>query len=264
MYVRLMLWMLLVSLYTFSVTAVTENIWLPKWEWGDDMATVLGLALGVFLGFRSRSAYDRWWEARTLWGRLINETRNLSIKTAAFARVPSEERRAFAELLVAFPQALRCHLRGQNESLSNVEALFPEITSAQHRPGYIALQIFKYLDRWNRGNELATSIRILERQANGLMEVCGACERIRNTPMVPSYRYMAWSSVVLYCLVSPWGMGMNLGWAGIPIVLLATSFLLAMELVAEAIEEPFGTERDDLPLERYCGTIESFVRETLS
>lgn len=130
-------------------------------------------------------------------------------------------------------------------------------------PLSIALQIFKYLDQWNRNNDLATSIRILERQANGLMDVCGACERIRNTPMVPSYRCMAWSSVILYCLVSPWGLGMNLGWAGIPIVLLATGFLLGMELVAEAIAEPFGTEPDDLPLERYCGSIESFVRETL-
>ncbi|PQO34403.1 hypothetical protein DTL21_12820 [Bremerella cremea] len=263
MHLQLLFWMLLLAVYSTIATAVTQAIVFPEWDWGDEITTVLGVSIGVLLVFRNRSAYDRWWEARTLWGQLINESRNLAVKAAAFAEVDSDDRKAFAELLATFPQALRMHLRGQRDPLPNLEALFPEISDVQHRPGFISLQIFKFMNKWNRNNDLFTSIRILERQANGLLDVCGGCERIRNTPMVPSYRYMAWSSVILYCLVSPWPLGINHGWFAIPIDLLAGGFLLGMEMVAEAIEEPFGTDYDDLPLERYCGVIESFVRETL-
>ncbi|PQO40982.1 bestrophin family protein [Blastopirellula marina] len=264
MQLQLLFWMCLLTVYSIIATAVTQSIEFPEWDWGDELTTAIGVAIGVLLVFRNRSAYDRWWEARTLWGKLINDSRNLAVKTAAFAEIEPNDRQAFAELLIAFPHALRMHLRGQREPMPNVAALYPEFDEAQHRPAFISLQIFKLMNKWNRGNKLFTSIRILERHGNGLLDVCGACERIRNTPMVSSYLYITWCSVILYCLAAPWPMGVNFGWYALPIVLLSNGFLLAMEVVAETIEEPFGTEQDDLPLERYCSSIESFVRDTLA
>ena len=263
MYVRLLLWLLAVTAYSVIVISVFEEYHVPESTLGDAITTVLGLAIGVLLVFRNRASYDRWWEARTLWGCLINESRNLAIKTAAFADIELAEQRHFADLLIAFPNALRMHLRGERDPLPEIEAVYPEIKQIQHRPGFVVLQIFKYLDRWNRDDTLHASIRIIERNANTLMEICGACERIRNTPMVPSYRYMAWGSVILYTLAGPWVVGVDQGWFTIPVVLLASCFMLGMEMVAEAIEEPFGKEKDDLPLDSYCETIERFIRETL-
>lgn len=263
MHLQLLFWLIVSVVYSIVTIALTQSSEFPEWSWGDELITVLGVSIGVLLVFRNGSAYNRWWEARTLWGQLINESRNLAVKAAAFAEVDAEDRQAFAELLAGFPHALRIHLRGRRDPLPKIEALFPEINEVEHRPGFISLQIFKLMNKWNRNNDLFTSIRILERQANGLLDVCGGCERIRNTPLVPSYRFMTWSSVILYCAITPWPMGINHGWFAIPIVLISNGFLLGMEMVAEVIEDPFGTDYDDLPLERYCGVIESFVRETL-
>ncbi|RCS42225.1 hypothetical protein DTL42_20585 [Bremerella cremea] len=263
MYRRLLLWLILLACYSVAAIAITQQFELPRWDWEDELTTALGVSIGVLLVFRNRSAYERWWEARQQWGKLINESRNLSVKVAAFAEIAPRDREIMAELLIAFPNALRMHLRGQRDPLPSIEALFPEIANAEHRPGYISLQIFKLLNKWNRDNSLFASIRILERQANGLLDVCGACERIRNTPMVPSYRFMAWFSVLLYCLAAPWPLGMNFEWYALPIILLSNSFLVAMEMVAETIEDPFGLEHDDLRLENYCKGIEAFVREML-
>lgn len=263
MYTRLLLALLVVTAYSLIVMAVFNLTSIPEPQWGDSATTLLGLGIGITLVFRNRAAYDRWWEARTLWGQLINEVRNLAIKTAAFAQISVEEQKGFADLLIAFPNALRMHLRGERDPLPTIDETYPEAAAAQHRPGFVSLQIYNYLNRWNRAGVMMASIRMMDLNAIELMRICGSCERIRNTPMVPSYRFLAWGSVVFYSLAAPWIIGIDHGWHAIPLVLLGSYFMITMETIAETIEEPFGQELDDLDLDRYCQTIESFVRETL-
>ena len=95
------------------------------------------------------------------------------------------------------------------------------------------------------------------------MEICGACEKIRNTPLPSSYRALLRHGIAIYLAVSPFYLIEDIDIAGLPMFLLAAYFLLGMELVAEEIEEPFGEGGDNLPLERYCMTIETSVREIL-
>jgi putative membrane protein len=96
------------------------------------------------------------------------------------------------------------------------------------------------------------------------MDVCGACERIRNTPLASSYRALLRWAIALYVAAAPWMVAMLTGWWGLPLLAAGTVLLIGIELTAEAIEEPFGREGDDLPLETYCQTIETFVTAALA
>ena len=95
------------------------------------------------------------------------------------------------------------------------------------------------------------------------MDICGACERIRNTPLSSSYRALVRHGIAIYLAIAPFYLIEDTGLAGLPMFVLAAYFLVGIELVAEEIEEPFGPGGDNLPLERYCLTIANSVREIL-
>jgi putative membrane protein len=103
----------------------------------------------------------------------------------------------------------------------------------------------------------------LDEHVKSLMDICGACERIQSTPLSSSYRALLRHAIALYLAVSPFHLIEDTGLAGFPVFLLAAYFLLGVELVAEEIEDPFGTGGDDLPLERCCATIEQSALEVL-
>jgi putative membrane protein len=96
------------------------------------------------------------------------------------------------------------------------------------------------------------------------MEICGACERIRNTPLTPSYLSLLRHGLVLGFLFTPWALMQLIGGWVIAVQSLAVYFLFGIELTAEAVEQPFGYDGDDLPLEAYCEMIEKNVREILA
>ncbi len=111
------------------------------------------------------------------------------------------------------------------------------------------------LDGWN--------MLWLDGQVKSFMDICGACEKIRNTPLSSSYRAMLRHGIALYLAIAPFYLIEDTGLSGFPMFILASYFVLGIELVAEEIEEPFGAGFDNLPLERYCETIEKSVREIL-
>jgi putative membrane protein len=135
--------------------------------------------------------------------------------------------------------------------------------SFPHPAGYLAGEVQQTLNRWNREGKLRDTILVLDQHARALLDICGACERIRNTPLASSYRAMKRGAIALYIIAAPWAIGLDMGWGGLPIMMIAFAFLLGVELTAEAVEEPFGHEGDDLELEAYCRTIETFVNAVL-
>jgi putative membrane protein len=104
---------------------------------------------------------------------------------------------------------------------------------------------------------------MLDVHARGLMDVCGACERIRNTPLASSYRALVRLALLTYVITAPWSVTLDLGLWALPALDIGFFFLLGIELTAEDVEEPFGIGADELPLEDYCQTIETFVKETM-
>jgi putative membrane protein len=255
-------WTAVATGYAAAVTLVVCAFGLPQWPGGSEKAAVFTAVLALLLAFRNNAAHDRWWEARKLWGQLINEERNLSLQARAHAAVGPGELAAFGRLLIGFAHALRLHLRGV-PGVRSVPGFAADPTAFPHAPGYVAGLVHDTLGRWNRGGKLVGTVWVLDGPARALMEVCGSCERIRNTPLASSYRALWRWGIALYVLVAPWWVAMELGWWGLGPLAVGFGFLLGIELTAEAVEEPFGRAGDDLPLEDYCRTVEAFVTATL-
>lgn len=256
-------WLAAAVAYSLAVGWIVHALDLPKWTVGNEVAAVLTAVLGGLLVFRTNAANDRWWEARKLWGQLINDIRNLALKARAFAEVDDTERRQFAKLLIGFAHALRLHLRGVG-GIQSIPGFKTENASIPHGPGYVAELVYQTLDRWNRQNKLAGTIWLLDHHARSLMDICGACERIRNTPLASSYRALLRGGLALYVLTAPWAVAVEMGWWGVLVLAVGIGFLIGIELTAEMIEEPFGHEGDELPLEDYCRAIETFVNAALN
>ena len=146
----------------------------------------LSLVIGMLLAFRANRAFDRWWEGRILWGTLVNACRNLAVKANNVSASPDESTARLQRLLVSFPYALRDHLR-QGAKVARLPDLSDERFDGQHVPGWIVNQMYGIFQTWKQEQRIEFSdFWMLDREAKILLEVCGGCERIRNTPIATS------------------------------------------------------------------------------
>lgn len=261
---RLDVSVLVVALYSLVVELIVEHL-LPTRppKWIGEMAVVNAVLLGVLLGFRNREAYERWWEARKLWGQLINDSRNLCLKVTTLVNPPAEERRSFAQLVVGFAVALKRHLR-VGQPLQTVPGFESDPATPTHVPAHLAGRVFEQLKAWKTAGKITDmEFLALDPHTRALMDVCGACERIRSSPVPLSYRALLRHGTVLYLLSAPWFMTTEYGFWAILVVSLMAYFLLGTELTAENVEEPFGGDADDLTLTTFCETIRKSCTEVL-
>jgi putative membrane protein len=252
--VKLLFALFVVSLYSGLVTVVAPASQQMFFEaTGAFLGTV---ALSVLLVFRTNSAYDRWWEARKLWGKLVNDIRNLVIRTQTFLPTDSKLRLSIADELAAFPVLLTAHLRqmtvgGANETSAAESGHLP-LACAQKVVGMISdCRVEGLIDGFQQ-------IQI-DAYAGGLMDVCGSCERIKLTPLAKSYRNMFRFGIFLNIFFLPWLTAPELrGWS-IPLADIVAFFLIGLELIAEHIEDPFGLGVDHLPLAEISNTIRKSI-----
>ena len=263
--IRSKLWTSMVVLALYGLV-VWYAIWfehLAPIEWGAESTVVNGLALGFLIGFRNQHAYDRWWEARKLWGQLINENRNLCLKVRSLPGIEAADRGEIGRLVISFAEALMDHLRRRDGS-DEATALAENKVHWNHQPSRLAGVIVDMVVGWQRDGRIdGWGLLWLDNQVKCLMEICGACERIRNTPLSSSYRALLRHGIAIYLVIAPFYLIDDTGIYGFPMFVLAAYFLLGIELVAEEVEEPFGAGGDNLPLERYCATIATSVHEIL-
>lgn len=243
-------------------------VWKESTRLGDmieitpELHTALSLVLGLLLVFRTNAAYARWWEARTLWGALVNASRNLAAKVVTLGNVPRDEAARAGDLIAAFPHALRRHLRRQpHESLPEGVSVTPD----GHGPAQITKRLYAMVGSWKSvgwidGDEL----RVLDRELAKQLDICGGCERILNTPIARSYRSFARQCIWLFLLSLPWGVVDTFHAWTIPLVAIVAYFMIGLEIVAEHVEEPFGHDEDDLDLDGLCATIERTVGEMVA
>lgn len=239
------------------------------WSGGDltnlkaNAPALLGLVLGLLLVFRTNTAYDRWWEARKLWGSLINDSRNLAIKVTACVQADEQDKDQLGRWLIRFSFALKDHLRNQ-ASLANYPEFADEMQPIQHVPSYISQRIYQRIEGWRQGEKLGGfELLFLDRHAAALMDICGACERIRNTRISASYRHFIRQSITVYLVSLPWGLIHDYGYWAVPAVMMAGYFMTGLELIAEDIEEPFGVSIDDIGLDSLCARISESVGEIM-
>jgi putative membrane protein len=222
---------------------------------------ILGLVVSMLLVFRTNSAYAKWWEARSLWGTLINASRNLALKGRNFVDVAVEERQQLATLIAIFATTLRDHLRRIND-LKRVPGFEDLPDDPGHPPGIVASRIYALIDSWRRRSLISDQMtRMFDIEARILMEVCGGCEKILNTRLAVSYRVFVNTCVLLYILTLPWGLVEDFLIWTIPMVFVVSFLMLGLEVVAYSVESPFGHGADDLDLDGMCVTIERSANE---
>jgi len=223
--------------------------------------TTVGFVLSLLLAYRTNTAYDRWWEGRRMWGTLVNSSRNLAIKLSAML-TDEKDRVFFKRLIPAYASILSKYLANEETGLALIEGLDLEIDHSKHKPNQIAKLLFQ------RSNELYASgkisgdqLIILNSDLQSFTDVCGACERIKNTPIPYSYSAFIKKFIFFYIMTLPYSLVFSLGLYVIPVVVFIFYVLASLELIAEEIEDPFDGDENDLPTRKISETIKKHVEE---
>lgn len=168
-----------VALYSAAVVAF-ETVTGIKPPAVNSLFTIVNtLVLGVLLAFRNKEAYDRWWEARKLWGQLVNDSRYLCLKASRLFGSDSAERAVIHRLVIGFPVAMKAHLRGQGV-LQHVPGFADDSATPQHVPAYLAGKVFEVVRSARQDSRIdGFDLLIIDHHFRAYMDICGACERIR-------------------------------------------------------------------------------------
>lgn len=248
------------------------------------VAGILGSALAIFIAFRNQSSYARWWEARTIWGGIINNSRIFARQIIAYAdnaaaigKVTQQDadmyKKEMVDRQIAFAHSLRLHLR-QQEQLQELEHLlgaeeYRAIRQKQNRPNILL--------HWQglRVKEAMTAEMLgafdnisIEPNLSAFSNWQGACERIKNTPLPMNYQYFTRLFLYVFIFILPVClMGdftkMNVAWLMIPVSLVVCFVFAVMNRVGEINENPFDNQMSDIPMTALCNTIERDLKEML-
>lgn len=229
---------------------------------------IAGFVISLTLVFRINTAYDRWWEGRKAWGGLLNNCRNLVIKLNAIIDVNEVEKRKNIVFLVNnYAFVLKQHLRDNKSiSLDGESDVInqSEFEQAKHKPNFIAVQLTKYIYTQCLQLKAATNeVLLVNKNIDELTEICGACERIKNTPIPFSYSIFIKKIVFIYIITMPFTFGLTTGYWSVLIVIIMFYAFASLELISEEIEDPFGTDDNDLPLDEIAEKIKSNTNEIL-
>ncbi|GAA5622340.1 bestrophin family protein [Brucella pseudogrignonensis] len=243
--------------------------WVPAFNNGTAFA-LLGIALSIFLGFRNNACYDRWWEARKVWGKLVHVARSFARQTMVLDQLPGAQgaRAKLLHYVIAFTQSMVPHLRpddGQAKAHkwlnSDEQAAF---TASRNGPDFVLRKIGEILaELRGAGRVDAIDFQTLDETVKNLAEVQAACERLRFTPVPFGYTLLLHRTAYLFCFFIPFGFADMLGW-GTPFAttLVAYTFF-GLDALGDELEEPFGTLPNDLPIGAIADTIEINLREAL-
>lgn len=265
---------ILVTVYASSISLIYHFLHLKEMSIPVAVPTILGTIISLLLAFRSNQAYDRWWEARTLWGAIVNDCRSLSRQVLTFIDVPQEEgqERVLKERIVkrqiAWAYSVSRHLRTQDpldglnrfisaedlqflRKYNNVPNALAELQGQELREAYKS----GYLNEYQQTEMDRTLTRFSNHQ--------GGCERIKNTVFPATYSVYIHISVILFVLLLPFGLLEYLGMLSIPLVIgIACSFFL-IEKMAIHLQDPFENRPTDTPTTSICQKIEIDLRQML-
>lgn len=227
------------------------------------MHGMLGFVISLLLAYRTNTAYDRWWEGRKLWGSLVNNSRNLAIKLSAILK-DEHDKKYLRFLIPTYASILSKHL--SNEEVGQILFVDVElqINLQKHKPNQVAQVLFQKINDLHQAGKISgEQLIILNAELQSFTDVCGACERIKNTPIPYSYSAFIKKFIFFYVMTLPFGYVFNLGYYVIPVVVFIFYVLASLELIAEEIEDPFGNDENDLPTGKIAENIKRHVEEIL-
>ena len=229
--------------------------------------------LGLLLVFRTNTAYDRFWEGRKVWGNIVNNIRNLSrsiwVAIDEIDPIHRTEKEQILRLLVAFAVTTKLHLRSHhiNDQLSKLVSplQLAKLKSMSNPPLEIAFWISDYFQaKQEQGQISLYQMNELQKTLNALVDMLGCCERIVRTPMPLAYAIHLKQLLLLYCFLLPFEVVDELKWMTAPAIAIVGFTLLGIEAIGIEIEDPFGTDSHDLPLDTICTTIEHNIEDLMS
>jgi putative membrane protein len=249
----------LLALFAWDIIVVLV-FQLAHRSWMDQPAlpfSLIGSALVLFLNVRNTAAYNRWWEARTLWGSVVNNTRSFSRQMATLLHGAPELTRA----MIGFAFALRGGLTGTDVSVELQPLLTPDLAARVRGRRNQANAILYEIGVAVRARAEMEGIhpaahaeidRILSDLANGQ----GGLERIRNTPLAIQFSLLPRLLVRVFCLVLPLSMVQELGWITPFGSTLAGFLFVALDEIGADLENPFEASAHALPMRAITRTIE--------
>jgi len=254
-------------LFSTGVTVLHGHVFAWKIPLNFVPFSLIGLTLAIFLGFRNSTSYARYWEARVLWGGILNETRSLTRGALTLLNGPVEVR-PFVHRLIAFVHAARHQLRG-TDPRADFARLLPadeveRLMAARSKPMLLALMAGEWLRAQRQAGRLdVVLLGRLDEHLSRLSDAFGGCERIAGTPIPFTYSVIIHRTIYLYCVLLPFGLVDSIG-AMTPVIVAFIAYtFLALEALGAEIEEPFGIEPNDLALDAMSRNIEGSLREML-
>lgn len=227
------------------------------------MHGMLGFVISLLLVFRTNTAYDRWWEGRKLWGGLVNNSRNLAIKLSAMLK-DENDRKFFRKFIPTYASILHKHLHDSETSKQLFDDVDLEIDHHKHKPNQVKRMMFhKINDLYDAKKITGDQLIILNEELQAFTDICGACERIKNTPIPYSYSAFIKKFIFFYTMTLPFGYSISLGYFVAPVVVFIFYVLASLELIAEEIEDPFGDDENDLPTKKISENIKKHVEELI-
>jgi putative membrane protein len=264
-----MLWkeLIYIGLLT-ALIAFLEINFFPNATYLKNLTTVyslLGFIISLLLVFRTNTAYDRWWEGRKMWGAIVNDSRNFISKLSVLD-LTTNERDYFEYHFPLFTVCAKEHLRGQR--LMAPEFLSPEdrtsFEKATNQSLWVILSLrVKLQDLRQRGIMDSLELSMLNQNLDRLVDSLGACERIKKTPIPFSYSLFIKKFIFIYVITMPLAFVELFGYYSAFISTFVFYALVSMEVLAEEIEDPFGTDENDLPTDALSETIQQNTSELL-
>ena len=232
------------------------------------MHSLLSFVISMLLVFRTNTAYDRWWEGRKLWGSLVNNSRNFAIKlNGILPEEDTDNRNFFIRTIALYAAVLNDHLKSETTRLALDKQDHPElngIDKKKHLPNQVAALLFHRTNRLYTEQKITgDQLIILNTEIISFTDICGACERIKNTPIPYSYSSFLKKFIFFFVITLPFDLVFSLSYIAIPVVAFIFYVLASLELIAEEIEDPFGDDENDLPTDKIAANIKNHVTEIL-
>lgn len=225
--------------------------------------SIIGFVISLLLVFRTNTAYDRWWEGRKQWGKMVNDNRNLAIKINAL-NIDQIEKDYFKRMIPNFIFAMKEHLRSGVilEELDLTDEELIQFEKTDHIPAHIINLISLRLSNLKSAGKVSEEELLkIDKNLNGFLDNLGACERILNTPIPFSYSLFIKKFIFIYTTTLPLAFVPIFGYWATLVALFVFYVLVSIELLAEEIENPFGHDANDLPTNGLSVKIKANVHE---
>jgi putative membrane protein len=231
------------------------------------MHTLIGVALGLLLVFRTNASYDRFWEGRILLGALVNRTRDMARQTASFLAQRPDKRAQASRYILALYACIRRYLRHERTWPELAELLSEREMAELERRRAAPLLVARWLGdlytaEANAGHLSEERLRMLDGNLTAMIDFWGGAERILKTPVPFAYAHHIKLFLTVFCATVPFALLGNMSWLAVPGTLLVSFAMFGIDEIGVEIEDPFGYDPNDLPLDAIGETIAVDVAET--